>query len=86
MKNNLPLYLWLLCALSCKPSREKTTAHIRERKLNQQGRLQIEYVYSVSGKEYAGTVELPAGTVVPQDTLSLFYSVNEPEKSEWIMP
>ena len=75
----------LALIIACNNTMETTKATIIERKCNRDSLLTITYQYSVKGKQYIDSIEL-ANKIIQKDTLSLFFSEQNPQKHTLQMP
>jgi hypothetical protein len=75
----------LALIIACNNTMETTKATIIERKCNRDSLLTITYQYSVKGKQYIDSIEL-GNKIIQKDTLSLFFSEQNPQKHTLQMP
>jgi hypothetical protein len=73
-----------LCA--CSAGQQQTLAHITERRLKNNGKLQVSYAYHAGEKLVADSAELPVTTIVPHDSVTVVFSSKEPGKSSLLVP
>lgn len=70
---------------ACSSRERETRAHITQRRTVAAGRLLISYEFKVNGRTFTDSVEI-ANRVVPHDSVPVFYSPGNPQKSHLQLP
>ena len=80
MKNFLFVPLVFFAACSGTPT-QQTRAYIIERKMMNDGKLMISYVFHAEDKPFSDSEEV-ANSIIPQDSVTVVYREGNPQKNQ----